>query len=142
MVDYAGVLHRRLNAAGIPIDGVSLKNQVFTVHYASGATQQQRDAGQVIVGQFNFNNEDMANNTVNTVRSSSKAAVQNIPNWGQWTQAQFQAWVDANISNTQIDALVNLADAKGMLKMQAAAITAMGKLLIAIRNNLFPDLQG
>lgn len=65
-----------------------------------------------------------------------------IPNWATWTQADFQAWYDANISPTQINAVTTLAEARPILLKQSAAIEALAKMVIAIRNQLWPDLEG
>ncbi len=76
-----------------------------------------------------------------TLQQAAKTVAAAIPNWATWSQANFQAWYDANISPTQINAVTSLAEAKPILLKQSAAIEALSKMVIAIRNQLWPDLQ-
>lgn len=64
----------------------------------------------------------------------------NIPNWATWTQQQWNAWRDANISATQIDAIGNLADAKIMLTKMSTVLDNLAKMEIAIRDQVWWDL--
>lgn len=72
---------------------------------------------------------------------SAKTSAAAIPNWASWTQVDFQTWYNANISPTQINAVTSLAEAKPILLKQSAAIEALAKMVIAMRNQLWPDLQ-
>src|SRR5574341_1736014 len=78
----------------------------------------------------------------NLLQQAAKSVAAAIPNWATWTQAEFQAWYDANISPTQINAITSLAEAKSILLKQSAAIEALAKMAVAMRNQLWPDLQG
>jgi hypothetical protein len=49
-----------------------------------------------------------------------------IPGWATWTEAEATAWIDANV--------IDLASAK-------AALTAMARLIVALRNKAWPGLE-
>jgi hypothetical protein len=49
-----------------------------------------------------------------------------IPGWATWTEAEATAWIDANV--------IDLASAK-------TALTAMARLLVALRNKTWPGLE-
>lgn len=76
-----------------------------------------------------------------TVESGSKAQASNIPNWASWTEAQALSWHDTNVANA-IAPIANLADAKVVLTQMATENRALVRMLIALRNKAFPDLQG
>lgn len=61
------------------------------------------------------------------VKASAKTAAAAIPNWATWNEAQTTAWIDANVTD--------LASAKTVLR-------AMARMVIALRNDVFPDLEG
>lgn len=73
--------------------------------------------------------------------NQGKADVGNIPNWATWTQAQFLTWYNANISPTQINAEVTLADAKVVQLAMSAELKALGQMMIAQRDMLTFLLQ-
>lgn len=75
------------------------------------------------------------------VQSGAKAEAASVPNYASWTFADFQAWYDANLNQTQIDLVTSLAAARVMMARQNAAINALAKMVIALRNRAFPDLQ-
>lgn len=58
-------------------------------------------------------------------QSDSDAA--NIPGWATWTAQEAQDWIDANVTN--------LASARTALK-------AMARMLLALRNKTWPNLEG
>jgi hypothetical protein len=64
-----------------------------------------------------------------------------IPNWATWTQTQFQTWCDANLmSDAAIDATTLSAALKANIKANNAFTRNSGKLLIAIRDQTWPNL--
>lgn len=65
----------------------------------------------------------------------------NVPNWATWTQAQFLAWYDANISSSQINAEASLADAKIVQLAMSAELKALGQMIIAQRDMLIRIFQ-
>jgi hypothetical protein len=63
-----------------------------------------------------------------------------LPNWGTWTQAQWDTYFSANISSAQVAAIANLADAKVVLGKMSTVLNNQAKAIIALRNRVFPDL--
>ncbi len=61
------------------------------------------------------------------IRSEARAQVQNIPNWATWTEVETLDHIDTNVTD--------LASAK-------VVIRAMARMLIALRNERWPDLEG
>ena len=51
----------------------------------------------------------------------------NIPGWASWTEEQVLDWIDDNVTD--------LASAK-------TALTAMARMLVALRNKTWPGLEG
>lgn len=78
---------------------------------------------------------------IEIVEANAEAQIVAIPNFAHWTEAQFLAWIDANISNTQIDAIANLADAKVFMEKQTVAFTALMRMVVGLRNKVFPNLE-
>lgn len=76
-----------------------------------------------------------------TVEAGAKTQAASIPNWATWTEAQALAWHDANIGNA-IAPIANLADAKAVLAQVAAENRALVRMVLALRNKTFSDLQG
>lgn len=70
----------------------------------------------------------------------TETRVSNIPNWATWTEAEALAWWETNLSDTVVDAIGNLADAKEVLKDQNQAIKSMARMLIALRDKNWPNL--
>lgn len=70
---------------------------------------------------------DDALDAVNQVKQSAKTQALNIPAWADWTEAQAQDYIETNVTT--------LASAKVVLK-------AMARMLVALRNETWPDLQG
>ena len=84
-----------------------------------------------------------AHDGVDTASQRAEAAdddLRAIPGWATWTEAQALAWWTTNLADTQVDAVANLADAKALMKKQNAAIKSMARMLIAMRNRMFPQL--
>jgi hypothetical protein len=74
------------------------------------------------------------------VRQAAQSAAQNIPGWASWTEEEALAWHDTNIA----DALpvANLAEANAVLDRLAAENRAILRMLLAARNQLWPNLEG
>ena len=64
---------------------------------------------------------------IKIVQSNSKSQVQNIPNWASWTELETLDYIDNNVTD--------LASAK-------VVIRAMARMLIALRNKEWPELEG
>lgn len=76
---------------------------------------------------------------VSQVQESAKTQVQAIPSWASWTEAQVLAWFDTNVAN--LLPAVNLAEANTIMQNMATAQRAMVRMLVALRNETWPDLQ-
>lgn len=70
----------------------------------------------------------------------SKTNAANIPNWATWTQAEWTAFFDTNLSDAQAELVTNITTAKVMIKRQNEVINAMAKMLMALRDETWPDL--
>ena len=60
-------------------------------------------------------------------RQDADQDVGNIPGWATWTAQEAQDWIDANVTN--------LATAR-------TAFKAMARMLMALRNKTWPNLEG
>lgn len=126
------ILGRELSAAGIAHNGMSQFGDKLEILLVD---EGQAEQVQAVLD---------AHAGVDTVKQRRDAAQVNakaVPGWASWDEAQFLSWFGSNLSDAQVDAVANLADAKVMLKKQNAAIRAMGRLLIALRDRVFPDLE-
>jgi hypothetical protein len=77
--------------------------------------------------------------TNEAVQSGAKSQLQAIPNWASWTEAQVMTWFDTNVTNLLPAA--NLTAANTIMSNMATAQRAMARMLVALRNHEFPDLQ-
>lgn len=75
------------------------------------------------------------------VKAGAEAQVSGVPGFATWTEQQGLDWIDANIGDTPIDAITNLAEAKALMKKQATAFAALWRFAVAFRNQIFPNLQ-
>ena len=66
--------------------------------------------------------------------------VKAIPNWATWAQADWATFYNANLSQTQITAITSLAEAKLMIAKQNTVLDAIVKMVLALRDNIWPDL--
>jgi hypothetical protein len=73
------------------------------------------------------------------VQANAKTQAAAIPNWATWTEAQALAWHDTNITNAI--PVANLAAANVVLDKLATENRALVRMVIALRNKLYPDLQ-
>lgn len=124
-------LGRELALAGIPHNGMSLFDDVLEIYLVN---ENQAAAAQVVI---------TAHAGVDPIQQRNTAAesnIRNVPGWATWTEAQALDWWNTNLSDAQADAIVNLADAKAMLKKQNAALKSMARMLIAMRDRLFPGM--
>lgn len=80
-----------------------------------------------------------AQETVASVQANAKAQAAAIPNWASWTEEEVLTWFDTNITNALPAA--NLAGANVVLGRMATAQRAMARMIVALRNAQYPDLQ-
>ncbi len=67
-----------------------------------------------------------ANEIIATVANGAKVEAAAIPNWATWTAGQAEDWLTANITDANT----------------RTALIAMAQMLVALRNQQWPDLQG
>lgn len=73
--------------------------------------------------------------------SLAEGVALSIPGWAKWTQSQFSSWCDQNLmTDAQIDALTLNTALKTNLKTNNAFTRNAGKMLIALRDQTWPDL--
>lgn len=125
------VLGKELIAAGIQHIGMSLFDTTLEVLLTN---ENQAPGAQVVI------NAHAGIDPVEVRFATAEAAVRNVLGWATWTETQVLDWWNTNLSDAQVDAVANLADAKALMKKQNAGIKAMVRLLIAIRNRLWPQL--
>ena len=83
---------------------------------------------------------DYLQDRINARRDASKTTVKAIPNWSTWTQAEWQTYFTANLSDSEADLVTSLGAARVMIKRQNTVINNLVKMLIAIRDQTWPDL--
>lgn len=73
------------------------------------------------------------------VQANAKAQAAAIPSWAEWTEAEALAWHDTNITNAL--PVANLAAANVVLDRLATENRALIRMVIALRNQVWSDLQ-
>ena len=72
--------------------------------------------------------------------AQSRVTAKAIPSWSTWTQAEWQTYFDTNLSTTQVATVTTIAIARTMLNRQNLVIQNLVKLVLAMRDNQWPDL--
>lgn len=131
-------------AAVCPIHGVKIgiKTDKLTwrIDFKDEANQEQRDAAQAILNAFDVAAAEVIKARIEARKAAAKTTAKNIPNWATWTPAQWTTFFNANLADAQVDLITNIATTKVMMKRQNAVIDAMAKMLMAVRDELYPDL--
>jgi hypothetical protein len=125
-------LGRELIAAGIQHNGMSLFDNKLEILLVNDLQAAQ---AQTVID---------AHDGIDTVllrRESAKTVAKAIPTWSGWTQAQFQTWCDNNLmSDAAVDASTLSAALKTNIKANNAFTRNAGKMLIALRDQVWADL--
>jgi hypothetical protein len=74
------------------------------------------------------------------VQANAKSQAAAIPSWASWTEAEALAWHDTNITNAL--PVANLAAANTVLTKLEQENRALIRMVIALRNQVWSDLQG
>lgn len=74
--------------------------------------------------------------------NDARAHVASLPNWATWDYADWTTWYNANISNTQINAITSLAQALPVLRLMSAVLNNLALTEIALRNHDWPEIAG
>ncbi len=72
---------------------------------------------------------------------SARTAAKAISNWATWDEAQVLAWFDNNLGDAAVDALTIPVGAKTIIKAQNTALKAMARMIVALRDDTWPDLS-
>lgn len=110
-----------LIAAGLPVSGTAV--QGTTVLFTRPLTQQETLVYERIINPAEYR------------RAAARVDANAIPNWATWAQADWDTYFNANLANSNVTAIANLADAKVMLAKQNAVINALAKMVIAVRDH-------
>jgi hypothetical protein len=71
---------------------------------------------------------------------NAKAIAKAIPNWATWTQGEWDVYFTANLSTTLVNAVSTTAQIRVMMNKQNLIIQNLVKLVIAMRDETWPDL--
>ena len=124
-------LGRELDMAGIPNHGMSLFGSVLEILLVD---ENQGEQAQVVVDAHD------GLDSISERQKSAQSQAQGIPGWAIWSETQALEWWTTTLSDTHVDAIGNLTDAKALMKKQNAGIKAMVRMLIAMRDQLWPQL--
>ena len=119
------MIYDELLAAGLPV--LDAEPNV-TPHFSRELTPAEEDVRDSIMNKPVFR------------QRKAKATAKTIPNWATWTQAQWATYFTNNLSDAEADLVTSLAAARVMIKRQNAVIANFGKIIIAIRDEIWPDL--
>ena len=136
MINASG-LSEELTAAGIQFSGCNSNGKVWDLE--NNEIQTRPDVAAIISAHNPSawtSREQREKNRANSARSTAK----NIPSWATWTQADWNTFFGNNLSDEQVDLVTNLAQAKAMMKRQNAVINNLAKIIIAMRDQIWPDL--
>lgn len=113
-------LHTDLIAAGLPVNGTAIEG--VTVLFTRPLTPAELQTYEAIV------------NPTRQKKIDAKNVIQNIPNWTNWTQADWNNYYTNNLANGNVTGIANLAEAKLLLAKQNTIINALAKTVIALRD--------
>jgi hypothetical protein len=71
--------------------------------------------------------ETSTSERISAVYTNAKTNIESVPGWATWTGAEAAAWIDASVTD--------LTTAK-------TALIAMARVIVELRNALYPDLEG
>lgn len=72
--------------------------------------------------------------------TASKIAAKAIPNWATWTQQEWTTYFNSNLSDSEADLVTSIAAARVMFKRQNLVINNLTKMVLALRDQIWPDL--
>ena len=131
-----------ITPAEFPISGLNrqllheelLIVNIFSSGGPSGITLLNVDTAEEITGRAIVAAHDATQKSQSELNAeviaSAKTDVQAIPNWAGWTEAQVLDWMTTNLSS-ELNSTPNTE----------TAIRSMARLLVALRNQVWPDLQ-
>lgn len=117
-------LHNKLEQVNIPVVALTDTDGTYSsvqIEYDGSQTEQQMQEAQLILSNFETELQQ-----IETVQANAKEQVKQIPAWASWTEQEVVDHIQNNVTD--------LASAKTVL-------VAMGRMLVALRNEQYPDLQ-
>lgn len=128
-------LGKELIAAGIAHNGMSIfPDAAGDVLEILLVNENQASAALIVI------NAHDGIDSVAACGNAARMAAKNIPQWATWTQDGWATYFSGNLANGNVTGIGSLADAKLMLAKQNAAINALAKMVIALRDQTWPDL--
>jgi len=124
-------LGRELVTAGIAHNGMSLFGNELEILLAN---EGQAAQAQAVID---------AHDGIDPVairHAAAKSVADAIPSWSTWTQAEWANYFSANLSDAEADLVTSIAAARVMIKRQNLVINNLVKLVIALRDQVWPDL--
>lgn len=73
--------------------------------------------------------------------TAAKVKAKAIPNWATWNETTALGWFDPKLNDATVDAISSLAAAKPILKDLITVNRALIRMVIALRDNTWPDLD-
>jgi len=137
MVNIYG-LTNELAVAGITIGGCNSSGKVWDLN-----NNEIQDRGDVaaIIAAHDESAWRLADQRTADRLANANTIARNIPGWSTWSQAEFQNWCDSNLmTDAQIDASTLSAALKINLKSNNAFVRNAGKMVIAMRDQTWPDI--
>ena len=134
-----GILYKFIfNGSGIGVDAIDVDEQqaaaaqtVIDDHDHTQLTaEQQAEAGRAALEAADVAKQEAA-----------KVGAKNIPGWALWTEQEALDWLAARLSDAQVDALNVPAAAKQLLKDQNTVLRALVRMVVALRDHSWPDLD-
>lgn len=139
------VIGRDMKDASIPLDKLAWfpASEQVEVSYNDSATSGDITAGAAIVASHD------GTDPWDAVRDGAEGQASSIPNWAHWTEAQAEVWWDTNIdtpiaSAPTVTAGNVVAVVQGMITIlgyMSTMLWALARMVIALRNKTWPNLQ-
>lgn len=123
-------LHRELIAAGLLVIGVA---ETGRIDWEGTPTQEQLNLAQQILA-----NHDPYDPTED-IKIAAETRASNIPAWALWTEEEALAWHNTNIT-VPLNASTTLAQAKAVLQVMEQENRALLRMVVALRDFVWPNL--
>jgi hypothetical protein len=136
MIHIQGLL-RELATAGIAVGGCNSDGKVWDVN---GLEIQARPDVAAVIATHNAQAWATIDQQSATRAAAAKATAKAIPNWATWSQQDWTNYFNSNLSDTEADLVTSFAAARIMIKRQNLVIHNLVKLVIALRDQIWPDL--
>ena len=128
-------LSDELEASSIPIEGISWNavGEEVRVDYTDGATPGEISTGASLVAAH------VPSNLLDVVQEGDEN-VASIPGWASWSESTADAWYQTNVRDP-FDAATTFATMKAVVGTIITVQWALIRMIIALRNKTWPNLQ-